>query len=421
MRILVIGGGGREHALVWKLSQSPKVSEIFCAPGNPGISTFARCVDIEVSDNEGLAQFAVKQGIDLTVVGPEAPLVNGITDLFTAKGLKVFGPSQAAARLEGSKAFAKNLMQKYNIPTASYAVFTDTAPAKEYIERIGAPVVVKADGLAAGKGVVVAASVEEAKNAVDMMLGDGAFGAAGSRVVIEEFMVGEEASLLAFTDGYTIVPMVAAQDHKRIYDNDLGPNTGGMGAYAPAPVVTEKVIGRAVQDILQPVVDALRQEGCLYRGCLYAGLMITADGPKVVEFNARFGDPETQVIMPLLESDLAEIMLACADGNLHAVDIKWRQSAAACVVLAAGGYPGSYGKGDIITGLDEAGRTAQIFHAGTAKAAENIVTSGGRVLAVTAVGNDIAEAVRKAYEAVRPIQFTGCHYRTDIAHRALTR
>ncbi|EAX46909.1 phosphoribosylamine--glycine ligase [Thermosinus carboxydivorans Nor1] len=422
MRILVIGSGGREHALVWKLAASPRVTQIYCAPGNPGIAALAECVSIDASDIAALRQFALERQIDLTVVGPELPLMQGLADEFAAYGLKVFGPKQAAARIEGSKAFAKALMQKYNIPTAKFAVFEDIAAAMDCIRRWGAPVVVKADGLAAGKGVVVAQTVAEALDAVQTIMRDRAFGAAGNRVVIEEYMEGEEASVLAFTDGYTVVPMVAAQDHKRACDGDHGPNTGGMGAYAPAPVVTAAVRERVVREILQPVVDALRQEGCLYQGCLYAGLMITADGPKVVEFNARFGDPETQAVLPLLASDLVMIMEACVDGRLHEIDIAWADGAAVCVVAAAGGYPGPYRKGDVISGLAAAEAAgALIFHAGTAISDGKLVTSGGRVLGVTACAETIATAVDKAYRAINNINFANIHYRRDIAQRALTK
>ncbi|SDF69588.1 phosphoribosylamine--glycine ligase [Sporolituus thermophilus] len=422
MRVLVIGSGGREHALVWKLAASPRVTQIYCAPGNPGIAALAECVPIDVSDITALRRFALERQIDLTVVGPELPLVQGLADDFAAHGLKVFGPKQAAARLEGSKAFAKALMQKYNIPTAKFAVFEDAAAAMDCIQRWGAPVVVKADGLAAGKGVVVAQTVDEALAAVRTIMCDQAFGTAGSRVVIEEYMEGEEASVLAFTDGCTVVPMVAAQDHKRAYDGDQGPNTGGMGAYAPAPVVTAAVRDRVVREILQPVVDALRQEGCLYQGCLYAGLMITAAGPKVVEFNARFGDPETQAVLPLLQSDLVTVMEACVDGRLHEIDVTWADGAAVCIVAAAGGYPGPYRKGDVISGLAAAEAAgALVFHAGTAVSGGELVTGGGRVLGVTACADTIAAAVDKAYQAISNINFANMHYRRDIARRALTK
>lgn len=422
MRVLVIGGGGREHALVWKLSQSPQVDEIYCIPGNPGIAALACCVEIDIADNAALARFARQQDIGLTIVGPELPLVNGICDYFANQGLAVFGPSQAAAQIEGSKTFAKDLMRKYGIPSARYATFTSAEEAKAYIREQGAPIVVKADGLAAGKGVVVALAVEEALAAVDTMMTERIFGDAGTVLVVEEFMEGEEASLLAFTDGYTVVPMVAAQDHKRIFDNDAGPNTGGMGTYAPAPVVTEALKEQIVREVLQPAVEAMRKEGCLYKGCLYAGLMITAEGPKVVEFNARFGDPETQVVLPLLKTDLLTVLTACVNGTLADTAIEWSEEAAVCVVLAAGGYPGWYQKGHVISGIEKAEQQgALVFHAGTASDKGNVVTAGGRVLGVTAVSGSIAGAVDKVYGAIPEIQFTDMHYRRDIAHRALRR
>lgn len=421
MRILVIGGGGREHALVWKLAQSSRVAKIYCAPGNPGISRLAECVAVDMADNEALVRFALDKAIDLTVVGPEAPLVAGVADAFAARGLRVFGPGRAAAQLEGSKAFAKELMKKYGVPSAEFGVFAEAEAAGEYIRRLGAPVVVKADGLAAGKGVVVARTVDEALAAVDMMMRDKVFGSAGGKVVVEEFMQGEEASLLAFTDGYTVAPMVAAQDHKRIFDGDEGPNTGGMGAYAPAPVMTPQLVDRAVREILQPVVDALRAEGHIYKGCLYAGLMITATGPKVVEFNCRFGDPETQVVLPLLDSDLVTVMEACIDGKLAETAVAWKEAAAVCVVLAAEGYPGSYRKGDVISGLERTAAGTMVFQAGTADRDGEIVTAGGRVLGVTAVAAGVRQAIDSAYQAVGGINFTGMQYRRDIASRALAR
>ncbi|WP_371362345.1 Phosphoribosylamine--glycine ligase [Sporomusa rhizae] len=422
MNILLIGGGGREHALTWKLAQSPRVKKLYCAPGNPGIAAIAECVDIDVTDNEALGKFALEHSIGLTVVGPELPLTNGLVDHFAGLGLKVFGPSQKAAQLEGSKAFAKEIMHKYNIPTAASAAFTNADSAIAYIKKQGAPIVVKADGLAAGKGVVVAMTVKEAVDAVNMMMCDKAFGQAGSLVVIEEYLEGEEASLLAFTDGFIVAPMVAAQDHKRIFDNDQGPNTGGMGTYAPAPVVTSEIRDQVRREVLQPVVDAMRQEGIIYKGCLYAGLMITAKGPKVIEFNARFGDPETQVVLPLLDSDLVDIMEACVDGRLADANIVWKQQAAVCVVLAAGGYPGSYNKGDVISGIGQAeAQGVMVFHAGTGTKNGQLVTNGGRVLGVTAVAQDIKTAVDKVYQAVPKIEFAGRQYRTDIAHRAFNR
>ena len=422
MRILVVGGGGREHALVWKLAQSPRVEKIFCAPGNPGIARIAECVDISADNIKALCGFAREQNIDLTVVGPEKPLTEGIVDYFSAQGLRVFGPSQAAARLEGSKTFAKERMRAYHVPTADFAVFTSAAEARDYILRRGTGVVVKADGLAAGKGVVVAETAAEALAAVDEIMLKKVHGEAGSQVVLEERLLGEEASLLAFTDGTTVVPMVAAQDHKRVGDGDTGPNTGGMGAYAPAPVVTPALQEQICRTILQPMVDGMRRDGIIYRGCLYAGLMITADGPKVIEFNARFGDPETQVVLPLLAGDLVPILEACVDGTLSGCDVRWMDGAAVCVVMAAGGYPGEYRRGDPITGVSEAeAGGVVVFHAGTGFAGDSMVTNGGRVLGVTAVAGSIAAAVEKVYPSVERIRFTGAQYRRDIAHRALCR
>jgi len=420
VNILVIGGGGREHALVSKLQESTRVQKIYCVPGNPGIAEIAECVAIDANDHVALINFAVTHKIDLTVVGPEIYLVNGIVDAFTAKGLKIFGPSQSAARIEGSKAFSKYLMEKYEIPTAKFAVFGDAEAAKTYIRRQGAPLVVKADGLAAGKGVVVAMTVDEALVAVERIMCDNVFGLAGSRVVIEEFLVGEEASVLAFTDGKTIIPMVAAQDHKRVYDLDQGPNTGGMGAYAPAPVVTAALSEQIMRDVLQPTVDAMADEGCPYCGCLYAGLIMTNEGPKVIEFNARFGDPETQVVLPLLDSDLVTIMEACIDGTLATTRIAWKEAAAVCIVMASGGYPEKYDNGHVIHGLHEAQQEgARIFHAGTAMHDGHFVTNGGRVLGVTMVATDIKQAVDRGYQAIKAINFNGMHYRTDIAHSAI--
>lgn len=425
MRILLIGGGGREHALAWKLAQSDKVEKIFAAPGNPGIAMLKKCscIDLKLDDLEKVADYAEEESIDLTVVGPEATLVAGIADVFKRRGLPVFGPSKAAAQLEGSKAFSKELMAKYNIPTAFFKICEDMETAKAYVKEKGAPIVVKADGLAAGKGVVVAMTEAEALDAIEEMMGDHKFGNAGARVVLEEYMEGEEASLLAFTDGKTVVPMLAAQDHKRIFDNDKGPNTGGMGTYAPAPVMTDILRLKATERILKPVVAAMAKEGTPYQGCLYAGLMIKDDVIKVVEFNCRFGDPETQVVLPLLESDLAEIMLACATGTLDQADVAWSDKAAVCVVMASGGYPESYETGKAILGLTEAGaqENTVVFHAGTKKAGNDIVTAGGRVLGVTAVDNNIRAARDRAYAAVENIKFDGAFYRKDIAWRALKR
>ena len=419
MNILVIGSGGREHALFWKLSESPQTDHIYAIPGNPGMGEM---IDISVMDNAAILRFAREKDIGLVVVGPEVPLMNGLVDDLEKAGIRAFGPRANAAEIEGSKSFAKNLMKKYGIPTARYEVFTEAEPARAYIRREGAPIVVKADGLAAGKGVIVAMTEQEALEAVDVIMEENSFGDAGARVVIEEFMQGEEASLLAFTDGKVISPMISAQDHKRAFDGDKGPNTGGMGTYAPAPVMTPEMTERAVEEILKPTIAAMAKEGRPYTGCLYLGLMITSEGPKVVEFNARFGDPETQVVLPLLDGDLVEIMCACADGTLADVPIHWKDGAAVCVVLAAGGYPASYEKGHEITGIADAeAMGALVFHAGTAKKDDALVTNGGRVLGVVGMGADIASAVKAAYNAVDRISFRDAYHRKDIAHRALNR
>lgn len=419
MNILVIGSGGREHALYWKLSESPQTEQIYAIPGNPGMGASAA---IALDDHAAILRFVKEHEIGLVVVGPEVPLMNGLVDELEAAGIRAFGPRANAAEIEGSKSFAKNLMKKYGIPTARYEVFTAAEPARAYIRQEGAPIVVKADGLAAGKGVIVAMTEQEALDAVDAIMEDHSFGDAGARVVIEEFMEGEEASLLAFTDGTTIRPMISAQDHKRAYDGDRGPNTGGMGTYAPAPVMTPEMTERAVEEILKPTIAAMAKEGRTYRGCLYLGLMVTADGPKVVEFNARFGDPETQVVLPLLDSDLVAIMCACADGTLADVPIRWKDGAAVCVVLASGGYPGHYEKGQEIHGLADAeAMGALVFHAGTAMKDGKLVTNGGRVLGVVGRGADISSAVDAAYAAATKISFKDAYYRKDIAHRALER
>ena len=420
MKVAVIGGGGREHTLAWKLAQSPSVDKLYAIPGSAAMSEVAQCVDIALSDLDAITDYAKNEGIDMLVVGPEVPLTEGIADLAQSKGLAVFGPNKAAAQMEGSKVFAKNLMKKYHVPTAAYASFTDGDAAKAYIKEQGAPIVVKADGLAAGKGVVVAQTEEEAIEAVNAMMEDHIFGASGGRIVIEECMVGEEASLLAFVDGKTIVPMISAQDHKRIFDNDEGPNTGGMGAYAPAPVVTPEIRKEVEEKILKPVVDGLKQEGITYQGCLYAGLMITADGPKVVEFNCRFGDPETQVVLPLLKTDLLTIMRAVHDETLSFLNVEFKDESAACVVIASGGYPLSYGKGyEIDFGDSENTENVTVFHAGTAEKDGKIVTSGGRVLGVTATGKDLNAALSTAYKATEQIKFKDAFYRKDIGARAL--
>ena len=419
MNILVIGSGGREHALFRKLMESPQTDKIYAIPGNPGMGEMT---DISVSDNAAILHFAKEKEIGLVVVGPEVPLMNGLVDELESAGIRAFGSRANAAEIEGSKSFAKDLMKKYGIPTARYEVFTEAEPARAYIRREGAPIVVKADGLAAGKGVIVAMSEQEALDAVNAIMEGNSFGDAGARVVIEEFMEGEEASLLAFTDGKTIRPMISAQDHKRAFDGDQGPNTGGMGTYAPAPVMTPEMIDRATEEILKPTIAAMAKEGRPYSGCLYLGLMITEEGPKVVEFNARFGDPETQVVLPLLDGDLVQIMCACADGTLADVPIHWKDGAAVCVVLAAGGYPAAYEKGNEIHGIADAEKTgALVFHAGTAAKEGKLVTNGGRVLGVVGMGEDIASAVRSAYAAVEKISFKDAYYRKDIAHRALHR
>lgn len=420
MKVAVIGGGGREHTLAWKLAQSPSVDKLYAIPGSAAMSEVAQCVDIALSDLDAITDYAKNEGIDMLVVGPEVPLTEGIADLAQSKGLAVFGPNKAAAQMEGSKVFAKNLMKKYHVPTAAYASFTDGEATKAYIKEQGAPIVVKADGLAAGKGVVVAQTEAEAIEAVNAMMEDHIFGASGGRIVIEECMVGEEASLLAFVDGKTIVPMISAQDHKRIFDNDEGPNTGGMGAYAPAPVVTPEIRKEVEEKILKPVVDGLKQEGITYQGCLYAGLMITADGPKVVEFNCRFGDPETQAVLPLLDGDLAQIMYACAKGTLTADMVHWKDAAACCVIMASAGYPASSHKGDVISGLDAVDKEdVMVFHSGTAKKDGQYVTNGGRVLGVTAVAGDLKSAIEKAYANVKRIHFDGQQVRSDIGAKGL--
>ena len=419
MNILVIGSGGREHALFRKLMESPQTDKIYAIPGNPGMGEMT---DISMEDNAAILNFAKEKEIGLVVVGPEVPLMNGLVDELESAGIRAFGPRANAAEIEGSKSFAKDLMKKYGIPTARYEVFTEAEPARAYIRREGAPIVVKADGLAAGKGVIVAMSEQEALDAVNAIMEGNSFGDAGARVVIEEFMEGEEASLLAFTDGKTIRPMISAQDHKRAFDGDQGPNTGGMGTYAPAPVMTPEMIERATEEILKPTIAAMAKEGRPYSGCLYLGLMITVEGPKVVEFNARFGDPETQVVLPLLDGDLVQIMCACADGTLADVPIHWKDGAAVCVVLVAGGYPAAYEKGNEIHGIADAEKTgALVFHAGTAAKEGKLVTNGGRVLGVVGMGEDIASAVRSAYAAVEKISFKDAYYRKDIAHRALHR
>lgn len=419
MKVLVVGGGGREHTLVWKLKKSPRVDKIYCAPGNGGIAQDAECISIAAEDIKGLAEFAEREKIDLTVVGPEAPLVAGIGDLFSSRGLKLFGPRGKAALLEGSKVFAKQVMSKYSVATAAFAVFQDAIEALNYVRKLGGPCVVKADGLAAGKGVIIAKNTEEAEDAVKLVMEKRAFGEAGNSVVIEELLEGEEVSVLAFTDGKTIRPLVASQDHKRIYDGDQGPNTGGMGAYSPPPVYTEDLHARVLREVLEPVIYGLAADGIQYKGVIYAGLMLTKKGPYVLEFNCRFGDPETQVVIPRLKTDLVDVMDAVVEERLDDVQLEWDPRAAVCVVVASGGYPGSYEKGKVITGLDQLPPDILAFHAGTAISGEQLVTSGGRVLGVTGFGATIKEAVQSAYTGVEKIHFDGMHYRRDIAYRAL--
>jgi phosphoribosylamine--glycine ligase len=421
MKILIVGGGGREHALVWKLKQSSQVDDIFCVPGNGGIAEEAEILNIDQSDYQVLASFARKNSIGLTIVGPEAPLVGGLTDVFKEQGLKVFGPSSPAARLEGSKSFAKQLMNKYGIPTAEARGFTDYNEAAKYLDELEKPYVIKADGLAAGKGVIIAGTVEQAQEAIKTCLIEKQFGSAGTRILIEECMVGPELSILAFCDGKRVLPMVPAQDYKRVYENDEGPNTGGMGSYSPVPIVTPDLYDQIVAKVLEPTVNGLISEGIEFRGIIYAGLMMTENGPKVLEYNVRFGDPETQAILPRLESDLLEPMLAVANGDLSGVELKWSKDVCTTVVLASGGYPGDYATGIPITGLDEANAIpgVKVFHAGTKLVDGKIVTAGGRVLNVSALGTDFTDARAKAYSAIDKIHFDGMHFRKDIALRAV--
>ena len=421
MKVLIIGSGGREHALAWKLAQSSEVSKVYTAPGNPGTAEVGENVDIQVHELEKLRDFALTEGIELTVVGPEQPLTDGIVDVFAWRGLKAFGPDKKSAQLEGSKAFSKELMKKYNIPTADFGDFTDADAAKAYVKEVGAPIVVKADGLAAGKGVIICQTTEEANSAIDTIMTDRAFGEAGSKVVIEEFLTGEEASYIAITDGVTVLPFAPSQDHKAAYDGDKGPNTGGMGAYSPAPIVTPELEKEVMETIMVPTVKAMEAEGLLYRGFLYAGLMIKDGRPKVLEFNCRFGDPECQPILSRLKSDLLPVLNAAADGELHQVKLDWDPRPAVCVVMASEGYPGSYEKGRTISGIADADAVdgVKVFHAGTAEKDGEVVNSGGRVLGVTALGDDIEGAIATAYEGVSKISFEGAFYRTDIGAKAL--
>ncbi len=425
MNVLVIGGGGREHALAWKAAQSSSVNTVFVAPGNAGTAREAglQNVDIDATDIDGLLGFAQQNDVALTIVGPEAPLVAGVVDTFEAAGQAIFGPSQAAAQLEGSKAFTKDFLARHHIPTADYAKFTEVAPALAYVQQKGAPIVIKADGLAAGKGVIVAMTQDDAEDAIRDMLAGNAFGEAGNRVVIEEFLDGEEASFIVMVDGQHVLPFATSQDHKRAANGDNGPNTGGMGAYSPAPVVTPQVHQRVMDEVILPTVKGMADEGHPYKGFLYAGLMISADGtPKVIEYNCRFGDPETQPIMLRLQSDLVALCQAACKGELNTQKIEFDERAAVGVVLAAGGYPGSYTKGDVISGLEEAaGQSGKIFHAGTAEQNGKVVTSGGRVLCATALGSNVTAAQQQAYALVNHIHWQDVYFRTDIAHRAIQR
>ena len=416
MKVLIIGGGGREHAIIWKLGQSAKVDKIYCAPGNGGIMDLAECVDIPVMDFEKQIQFAKEKGIDLTVVAPDDPLAAGAVDAFEAAGLRAFGPNKAAAIIEGSKAFSKDLMKKYHIPTAEYEVFSKSSDAIAYVEAKNQfPIVVKADGLALGKGVIIAQNADEAKGAIREIMDDRVFGNAGGKVVIEEFLTGPEVSVLAFTDGKTVKPMVSAQDHKRVYDHDMGPNTGGMGTFSPSRIYTEDLAKECMETIFLPTMHAMNQEGRTFKGVLYFGLMKTQHGVKVIEYNCRFGDPETQVVLPRLKSDLFDIFNAVIDERLDEIEIEWEDNAAVCVVMASGGYPKAYQKGYPIEGIKEAEAAgAMVFHAGTTCKDGTYYTSGGRVLGVTAIGKNLDAAIAKAYQLVPMISFRDAHYRKDI-------
>jgi len=424
MNVLIIGSGGREHALAWKVAQSQSISKVFVAPGNAGTALEAKLenVAIDVLAFDELANFAINNQVELTIVGPEVPLVDGIVDFFTEKNLKCFGPTKGAAQLEGSKSFTKDFLARHNIPTGAYETFTEVAPALAYLEKQGAPIVIKADGLAAGKGVIVAENSEQAKAAVEDMLSGNAFGDAGCRVVIEEFLTGEEASFIVMVDGKNILPMATSQDHKRVANGDTGLNTGGMGAYSPAPVVTPEIHNRIMAEVIEPTVKGMASEGNDYTGFLYAGLMIDEDGtPKVIEYNCRFGDPETQPIMMRLQSDLAELCIAAIDGQLDSQTTQWDQRAAVGVVLAAGGYPGSYRKGDVISLPEDDSDTAKVFHAGTQLTDGKVTTNGGRVLCATALGESVTAAQAAAYELTHKINWDGVYYRDDIAYRAIDR
>ena len=425
MKVLIVGSGGREHTLAWKIAKSPKVDKLYAAPGNGGIAGIAECIDINPEDIEALKDFVKEQRVDLTIVGPEVPLEQGIVDTFAKAGLFIFGPARKAARIEGSKVFAKELMLRYGVPTAAGEIFDDPAAAKIYINKHGAPLVVKADGLCAGKGVIIADTAAEADAAIEAIMIEEKFGAAGRKIIIEEMLQGEEASILVISDGENILPLASSQDHKRVYNGDQGPNTGGMGAYSPAPVVTENIFKETMDKIIKPVIKGMAKEGIVYRGVLYAGIMITASEIKALEFNCRFGDPETQALLPRLKTDLIEVMEAALNGGLGKMTLEWDERSCVCVVLASGGYPGKYEKGRPISGLDivENMEDVVVFHAGTklqaAGGRPRVVTNGGRVLGVTGLGADIEKAIARAYEAAGKIHFEGMHYRRDIADRAL--
>lgn len=414
MKVLVVGGGGREHAILWKLNQSPRIDRLYCAPGNGGISDIAECVPIGAMDIAGIIDFSRKEKMDMVVVAPDDPLAAGMVDALEKDGIRAFGPRKNAAVLEASKVFAKRLMKKYNIPTAEYEVFDDSKAAVEYVKSAKLPLVVKADGLALGKGVLICSTVDEAMDAVISIMEDKKFGEAGQRIVVEEFLTGPEVSVLAFTDGKTIIPMVSSQDHKRAYDNDQGPNTGGMGTFSPSRYYTDELQDICMKTIFVPTVNAMNLEGRPFKGVLYFGLMLTKDGPKVLEYNARFGDPETQVVLPRLENDLLEVFEAVIDEKLDTIKLSWKQNAAVCVVMASGGYPGSYAKGYEIKGLDSVDEDIIVFHAGTKKENGKYYTNGGRVLGVTAQAENIEKAREKAYGAVSCISFRDAHYRRDI-------
>ncbi len=421
MNVLVVGSGGREHVLAWKLKQSARVKNVFCAPGNGGMAEFAECLPVDATDIDALVKLAKGKSVDLTIVGPEAPLVKGIVDAFHLKGLTVFGPSQKAAMLEGSKVFAKQFMQRYKIPTADFKIFDQAQEARRFLEQTRFPIVIKADGLAAGKGVFVCQNLEEGLEALEQTMVQKVFQDAGQKIVVEECLTGEEVSILAVSDGMNYVLLDSSQDHKRIFDDDLGPNTGGMGAYSPAPVATKSRLYHIDKYIIAPTIRGMSQDGCPFQGVLYAGLMMTADGPKVLEYNVRFGDPEAQVVLPRLKNDLADLLLAASQGQLDDVSLEWDQRSCVCVVMSSGGYPGDYEKGKVISGLDRFSDSEDVvvFHAGTKKTESGVVTSGGRVLGVTALGEGVEAAIHKAYQAVEQIHFDRCFFRRDIGAKAL--